>query len=213
MATAHAASLHRGSFSGDKYGINPSPVFTWATRFASPSPVQCAAGNAAPCSAGSCHAGLCGEEDLVPAAGRAELGPVHTHTRTASSTSGSTLRSSSALSTRRESKTKGKKKKRKRNKGKETASPSVLKAKFLSPNIGRVPAGQRLGGAFGARQRLRRTLRHLRGSLRAAARTQCRVGQVTARSEKRKSRGMIHRSALPHLRSHAACTFPAWLGH
>lgn len=105
------------------------------------------------------------------------------------------------------------KKKRKRNKGKETASPSALKAKFLSPNIGRVPAGQRLGGAFGARQRLRRTLRHLRGSLRAAARTQCRVGQVTARSEKRKSRGMIHRSALPHLRSHAACTFPAWLGH
>lgn len=114
MATAHAASLHRGSFSGDKYGINPSPVFTWATRFASPSPVQCAAGNAAPCSAGSCHAGLCGEEDLVPAAGRAELGPVHTHTRTASSTSGSALRSSSALSTRRESKTKGKKKKEKK---------------------------------------------------------------------------------------------------
>lgn len=35
------------------------------------------------------------------------------------------------------------------------------------------------------------------------------AGQVRARSEKRKSRGVIHRSALPHLQSHAASHIPS----
>lgn len=86
------------------------------------------------------------------------------------------------------------------------------KAGFLGPDATRVGCSWRTGSAGGFRggERLRQPLVHRPGwqvgyfgllPARSAG-----AGQVTARSEKRKSKRVIHHSALPHLQSHAAFT-------